>query len=74
MKQTADGDYQVSILEVASSSATEQDILRLESLWMKKLTTTTHGLNSSDYANALAELRPLAAQGNAEAEYKLGLM
>jgi len=28
----------------------------------------------SGYANALAELRPLAAQGNAEAEYKLGLM
>jgi hypothetical protein len=46
MKGTADGDYQVSILEVASSSATEAEILRLEALWMKKLTTTTYGLNS----------------------------
>ena len=27
-----------------------------------------------DYATALAEFRPLAAQGNAEAEYELGLM
>ncbi|WP_157469013.1 GIY-YIG nuclease family protein [Dyella thiooxydans] len=46
MKDTADEDYQVSILEVASSSASEPEILRLEALWMKKLTTTINGLNS----------------------------
>lgn len=46
MKATADGDYQVSILEVAASSANEPDIVRLEHLWMKKLMTTTYGLNS----------------------------
>lgn len=46
MKATADGDYQVSILEVAASSASEPDIVRLEHLWMKKLMTTTYGLNS----------------------------
>ncbi|WP_114240132.1 GIY-YIG nuclease family protein [Dyella sp. C9] len=46
MKLTADGDYQVSILEVAASSATEQDIRRLEALWMKKLRSTAIGLNN----------------------------
>lgn len=46
MQDTADGDYQVSILEVAASSATEQDIVRLEHLWMKKLMSTETGLNS----------------------------
>ncbi|MDG2539205.1 GIY-YIG nuclease family protein [Dyella jiangningensis] len=46
MKLTADSDYQVSILEVAASSASESEILRLEALWMRKLTTTTNGLNN----------------------------
>jgi hypothetical protein len=45
MKLTADGNYQVSILEVAASSASEKDILRLEALWMRKLMTPTYGLN-----------------------------
>jgi hypothetical protein len=45
MKATADGDYQVSILEVAASSASEGDIQRLEALWMKKIATTSDGLN-----------------------------
>ena len=45
MRLTADDDYQVSILEVAASSALEPDILRLEQLWMRKLMTTTYGLN-----------------------------
>jgi hypothetical protein len=47
MKSTADGDYQVSILEVASSSAMESDILRLEALWMRKLNTISDGLNGA---------------------------
>jgi hypothetical protein len=46
MKDTADDDYQVSILEVASSSATEPDIVRLEHLWMMKLMSTSIGLNT----------------------------
>lgn len=46
MKEAAEEDYQVSILEVAASSASESDILHLEYLWMKKLMTTTNGLNS----------------------------
>ena len=45
MRLTADDDYQVSILEVAASSALEPDILRLEQLWIRKLMTTTYGLN-----------------------------
>jgi len=47
MKATADGDYQVSILEVAASSATDSDIQRLEALWMKKIATISDGLNGA---------------------------
>jgi hypothetical protein len=35
----------VTILEVASSSATEEDILKLEAMWKTKLLTFEHGLN-----------------------------
>lgn len=45
MKVTSDSDYQVSILEVAASSASEHDILALEALWMRKLMTPIYGLN-----------------------------
>ena len=38
-------DYQVSILEVASSAATREDIVRLEELWMLKLKSREMGLN-----------------------------
>ncbi len=38
-------DYQVSILEVAGSHATTDDILDLESLWKKKLQSREMGLN-----------------------------
>lgn len=45
LQLTADVDYQVSILEVAASSSLKPDILKLEQLWMRKLMTTTYGLN-----------------------------
>jgi hypothetical protein len=38
-------DYQVSILEVASSAATRDDIIRLEELWKVKLKSREMGLN-----------------------------
>ncbi|MEX1230971.1 MAG: GIY-YIG nuclease family protein [Planctomycetaceae bacterium] len=38
-------DYQVSILEVAGSSATCEDILQAESLWKRKLQSREMGLN-----------------------------
>ncbi len=38
-------DYQVAILEVAGSNASDRDILHAEQLWMKKLQTSEMGLN-----------------------------
>ncbi len=38
-------DYQVSILEVAGTSATTEDILAMESLWKSKLQSREMGLN-----------------------------
>ncbi len=38
-------DYQVSILEVAGSAATTEEILSLESLWKQKLQSREMGLN-----------------------------
>ena len=38
-------DYQVSILEVAGSAATDADILQMEGLWQAKLQTREMGLN-----------------------------
>lgn len=46
LQLTADADYQVTILEVAASSATVPDIINLEHQWMRKLMTTTYGLNT----------------------------
>ena len=40
-------DYQVSILEVAGSAATMQDIIAIESRWKDKLQTRQMGLNSN---------------------------
>lgn len=40
-------DYQVSILEVVGTSATDADILSLESHWKEKLQTRQMGLNSN---------------------------
>lgn len=46
LQMTADADYQVTILEVAASSASVSDIVYLEHHWMRKLMTTTYGLNT----------------------------
>jgi hypothetical protein len=40
-------DSQVSILEVASSSQSAEDIIALESIWKNKLQTRAMGLNSN---------------------------
>jgi hypothetical protein len=47
MKLAADHQYQVSILEVASSSVSEKDIIRMEALWKDKLLSRKHGLNKN---------------------------
>ena len=45
LKSRAVSDYQVSILEMASSTATQEDILSMESLWKTKLQSREMGLN-----------------------------
>jgi hypothetical protein len=40
-------DYQVSILEIAGSGLTDQEILQLEQLWMRKLQSRTMGINGN---------------------------
>jgi hypothetical protein len=40
-------DYQVSILEVAGSAATADDILKMETRWKVKLQTREMGLNGN---------------------------
>ena len=47
LKKTARTDYQVTILEVASSSAKFDDVLALESRWKRKLLTVEYGLNDA---------------------------
>lgn len=45
MRLAADQDYLVSILEVASSTASEREIIRMEALWKDKLLSRRFGLN-----------------------------
>ena len=45
MKLAAGHDYQVSILEVASSSLSRDEIIQMEELWKDKLLTRSFGLN-----------------------------
>jgi hypothetical protein len=45
LKSRDNSDYRVSILEVAGSSATSDDILKMESRWMAKLQSREMGLN-----------------------------
>jgi hypothetical protein len=47
LKSRDPSDYQVSILEVAGSSATDAEISALEMLWKAKLQTRQMGLNSN---------------------------
>ena len=45
LKSRDPSDYQVSILEVAGTSSTPDDILRMEALWKLKLQSREMGLN-----------------------------
>ena len=45
-------DYQVSILEVAGSAASDRDIIHAEQLWMKKLQAREMGLNGGSLTSA----------------------
>jgi GIY-YIG catalytic domain len=45
LKSRDKSDYQVSILEVAGSASTDQEILRAEQRWMRKLQSKEMGLN-----------------------------
>lgn len=45
LKSRDPSDYQVSILEVAGTSATTNDILKMEQLWKSKLQSIEMGLN-----------------------------
>jgi hypothetical protein len=45
LKSRDRSDYQVSILEVAGTSSTPHDILRMEGLWKLKLRSREMGLN-----------------------------
>lgn len=45
MKLVADHDYQVSILEYASSSLSADEIIRMEAVWKDKLLTRQFGFN-----------------------------
>lgn len=45
LKRRKPSDYQVSILEVAGSAASEEDILQMEGRWQRKLQSREMGLN-----------------------------
>lgn len=45
MRPAAKEEFQVSILEVASSTATEKEIIKLETLWKEKLLSRQFGFN-----------------------------
>lgn len=47
LKSRDPSDYQVSILEVAGSTATTEDLLAMESLWKRKLQSREMGLNKN---------------------------
>ena len=46
----------------------------MEQMWASSLENAVAALSSGDYATALKALRPLAAQGNSNAQYNLGVM
>ena len=45
LKSRDPSDYQVSILEVAGSTATPEEIIAMEDLWKRKLQSREMGLN-----------------------------
>jgi hypothetical protein len=55
-------DYQVSILGVAGSSASDRDILSAEQLWMRKLQTNEMGLNGGTMRDGVS-MSPFTSAG-----------
>ncbi|HEY4246754.1 MAG TPA: hypothetical protein VGM64_07855 [Lacunisphaera sp.] len=47
MKELPTADYQVSVLEVASSSTSIEELILLESRWKNKFLTRKFGLNAN---------------------------
>ena len=47
MRELPRSDYQVTVLEVASSSARSEDLIRLEGHWKEKLRSREFGLNAN---------------------------
>ena len=47
MRELPRSDYQVTVLEVASSSARAEDLIRLEGRWKEKLRSRDFGLNAN---------------------------
>lgn len=47
MMEVPASDYQVSILEIVSSAATMEELIRMENRWKQKYLTRTHGLNAN---------------------------
>ena len=47
LKSHDPSDYQISILEVAGSTATHEGILAMEDLWKSKLRSREMGLNKN---------------------------
>jgi hypothetical protein len=47
MRDVPASDYQVTVLEVAASSATVNDLLAMESRWKDKLLSRQFGLNAN---------------------------
>lgn len=47
MKEVPPADYHVSVLEVASSSATFEDVMEIETRWKQKLRSREFGLNAN---------------------------
>jgi hypothetical protein len=45
LKEIGLADYQVAILEVSPSSASQDEVIAAECLWKDKLLTRVHGLN-----------------------------
>jgi hypothetical protein len=47
MKDIPAADYQISVLEVASSSAGPEVVLTMEERWKQKLLSRKYGLNAN---------------------------
>ncbi len=47
LRDQTPSDYQVSILEVAGSAATIEEIVNMEDLWKRKLQSREMGLNKN---------------------------